>query len=1243
MRHITIIAGRNQSIGEITAELQSSTFRETTMKTRTQVAIASCLGMGLALLPHAAQGQAVYGSVYGTVTDSTGAAIPNATVTVTDEAKGITVSTTSNGSGAYSVDHLIPDLYTVKVEAPGFKGFQTTHLQVLADTSPKVDAPLQTGGASETVNVNADAVPQLKTDRADVATTFDTKTVDDLPIQGRNFTSLQLLLPGAEQLGWGHAASENPQASQQIQIDGQAFGGVAYELDGTDNQDPILGIIVVNPALDAITEAKIATQNFDAEFGKAVSAVVTVQTKSGSNNFHGSAFDYRRSAANLARDPFSQNPGPDNNFKKVVPIGLYNQFGGSLGGPIKKDRAFAFGDYQGNRQKVGTSAIETVPSQLLVNTCLGNQVGPSGIAGCDFSEYAKQAGVANLIYDPATRQPYQGNVIPASQLSPSALNLLRLLQPYAPNRQGTYNFLSDNYAGGGTGLFNSNQWDVRGDVQVNSKTHAFGRFSRFSDTLTGTTLFGAAGGAGLGLGGYGGTSKGANDSVATGADIAINSTLLTDFRLGYYRYNITTQSYNQSVPFAQQLGIPNANTGTSFTGGAPLITLANPFTSAGNFSTAPSANQNTDAQYGTGLQVNHCNCPLAEHEDQYQIVNNWTKVLGNHSVKVGADLRYARNLRVPSDTNRVGSFFFGNGPTSDGGSNGGLGFATFVLGDVTQFNRYVSSSTNAKEFQKRVFFYGQDTWRASSKLTINAGLRWELYFPETVNGKGNGSLMHLNTGYLSVAGYGNIPSNLGWSLSPKALSPRIGVAYQLDPKTVIRAGYGRSFDIGVFGSIFGHVVTQNIPVLANQAVVSPAGQYTAAFNLDAGPPVPAPVNVPANGLLPSPGYAVTSKARPDSLRLPTIDAWNLSVQRSITPSLSLTVAYVGNKGTHTLSAGDGNNTNPNEAGIFLPQQYSINGQTLHYDPSAKNGIVNGGTSNENQLRRYYGGTLPACSDPAYARPAGLPATAQPGACGWTNNISYYGDDQDTHFNALQVTVTKQFTKGLSFTSNYAWQRSVNFSSNFSTWNRQAVKGRDDSQREQQEVFYANYELPFGKNHTFLSGASTLVDEVVGGWQISPVLTWAGGLPFTLGYAECSSAIPSSAPCYVNGHGNDLPHSLGSYDPIGHRRLYFRGSTQKLTDAPFLNFSAPGLDQIGTSGRNSVFGPGYFGTDASLQKNFPIHESLFAQFRVDAYNVFNHINGNNPGGNIDQGNQYVSSIYPSQFPTRQLQFSVRFQF
>ena len=289
--------------------------------------------------------------------------------------------------------------------------------------------------------------------------------------------------------------------------------------------------------------------------------------------------------------------------------------------------------------------------------------------------------------------------------------------------------------------------------------------------------------------------------------------------------------------------------------------------------------------------------------------------------------------------------------------------------------------------------------------------------------------------------------------------------------------------------------------------------------------------VPASGLLPNPGITVKSIARPNPLRLPTIDAWNLSLQRSITPTLSVTMAYVGNKGTHTLSSGDGNNTNPNESAIFLPAQYSINGQTLHYTTQAAEGSAvpdalgiypDNGTNNSYAaaaLLRRQAGCLPAIPT-TFSRMQSQGFLREP-AVGVTG-IQYNGNDQNTHFNALQVSVAKQFTKGLTFNANYAWQRSMNDASGYATWNKQAGEGRDDFQREQQIVAYGSYELPFGRNKQFGSNVSGWANQIIGGWQISPVVTYASGLPFTLTYQECSTAIPGNGPpCYPNGRGNNL--------------------------------------------------------------------------------------------------------------------------
>jgi hypothetical protein len=311
--------------------------------------LALCILSLLAAMP--AFAQAVFGNIIGTVTDPQGAAVAGATVTITDVRKGTSDTVQTNESGNYSATHLIPDLYTVSIEAKGFKKAEQKEIQVTADASARVDIQIQLGSESQTVEVTGEA-PQLQTDRADVAVTFNQTYVEDLPVLNRNFTTFELLSPGTQKLGWSHAATENPQGAQQIFVNGQHFSGTNYELDGTDNQDPILGIIVVNPNLDAITETKIALQNYDAEMGKAVAGYVTAQTKSGSNEIHGSAFYFRRTDAFQARDPFTQF-APDVNTGRFVPNSRWQQFGGSVGGPIIKNKLFFFGDYQGTRQASG--------------------------------------------------------------------------------------------------------------------------------------------------------------------------------------------------------------------------------------------------------------------------------------------------------------------------------------------------------------------------------------------------------------------------------------------------------------------------------------------------------------------------------------------------------------------------------------------------------------------------------------------------------------------------------------------------------------------------------------------------------------------------------------------------------------------------------------------------------------------------------------------------------------------------
>ncbi|HMK30922.1 MAG TPA: TonB-dependent receptor, partial [Terriglobales bacterium] len=782
-----------------------------------RLTIAALLAALVVLSAAPASAQAVYGSIFGTVTDPSGAAVPNAKITVTNDRKGTSDEATSNDTGNYSVTHLIPDIYTVRFEASGFKTLEQKSVTVSADTGSRVDGQFSLGSATEAVEVSAEA-PQLKTDRADVATTYNETYVENLPILNRNFTTFELLSPGTQKLvGWNHASTENPQGSQQIFVNGQHFSGTGFELDGTDNQDPILGIIVINPNLDAITETKMTLSNFDAEFGKAVAGIVTVQTKSGSNSFHGSGFWFRRTDATEARDPFTQF-AKDPITGRFIPKDRWNQFGGTFGGPIIKNKLFFFGDYQGTRQASGITNQLTIPTPQVINSCTG---AGDGSGFCNLTAYTtlfgngkwtpgSQPDPSTLLYDPTTgnqvsgtgRTPFCGpagcatqpNWIPLNRIPAQVQNILKLFP--APTSSG----LQNNFIGSGSGPFHSNSFDTRIDWSAGQTWTVFGRFSLARFDLSGQGVLGALGGVGNGLNGLAGSSITHNYSVAGGFTKTFSPSLLTDFRFGYFKYNPTTHKPDEGKTPAKDVGIPNVNFGDVFTSGWPTFGGDGPNGAVGVIS-----------NFGDGLNVGRCNCPLIESEQQFQWVNNWTKIKGNHQIKFGADIRYAMNLRVPSDADRAGNMNFRGGTTSNGGI-GGNGFGSFLLGDVAEMNRFVSLSLSAAERQKRYFFYGQDTWRVTPKLTVNYGLRWELYMPEYVNGKGNGGFANAVEGIIRIAGYGPYDLNGNIDASYKTLAPRVGLAYQLHEKTVIRMGYGRSFDMGVFGSNFGHAVTQNLPV-----------------------------------------------------------------------------------------------------------------------------------------------------------------------------------------------------------------------------------------------------------------------------------------------------------------------------------------------------------------------------------------------------------------------------------------------
>lgn len=1153
--------------------------------------------------------QAVYGSLYGTVADPSGAVVPNGKVTVIDEQKGTTQVTQTNASGDWRVDHLIPDTYDVRIEISGFAPAEAKGVAVHADTAQQVNLALQPSGAQQSVTVT-DAAPALKTDRADVATILDERAVQNLPNLTRNFTQFELLTPGVQRSSFNILGPEDPQGSVAVNSNGSNYGVQGWLLDGTDNRDPVLGIIVINPTLDSIGEMKVTTQNYDAEFGGAAGGIISAQTKSGGNDFHGDAFEFRHSDAQLARDPFAQtavNPVTH----RFIPSQLYNQFGGSVGGPIIKDKAFFFLDYQGTRQRLGSSFLESVPTAAVRSSCLG-----SGSVTCDLSQYISRFSANNgqtpTLYNPATRAQYPNGQIPVSTLSPQAIRLLSALPPPSPGLTG----ITNNFAASGNGVSNADQADIRLDHQVTGSIHAFGRYDYAIFRLSGAPSFGAAGGAGFGVTNTTGNDEVQNQSAAVGFDWALHPNLLTDFRFGFLSYHVSENKFTAGTEPALAAGIPNLNTGQFDTSGSPTF----------NFT------DNSIGANGQGFGNQGCNCPLLESEQVFQIANNWTKVIGNHSIKFGGDIRYALNLRNASDNNRTGVLLFGNGSTA--GPNGaGLGLASFLLGYVDEFQRFDVYVQNAANRQKRGAFYAQDSWRATNKLTVNYGVRWDVIYPETVNSPGNGGFADIATGVIRVAGVGGIGTNGNQKMNYLNLAGRLGVAYQVTPHTVVRGAVGQVYDdVGYFGTIFGSVITHNLPVLANEDINS--GNGTGAFSTTLGnPPVRPPQPfIPSNGLIPLQN-GISPQFRPPRIQLPKVDQWNLTLQRQLGPNTTFEIAYVGNHAEHIY---------PGET-----YGYDLNAPVLPRSPAdltASDTNTTPGVRSRNQRRPYYqrfnsvyNGAPTQCCNQALT-------SAYPSA-----NANYH---------ALQTDIQKRFANGLQFNANYTWSKALNYANDEAFANYPRISyGPNDTNRAQVFVLSGLYQLPFGRNRLFLSHSGRLIDYLVGGYTLSGDTTWESGLPFTPTYAECGSdedidnnfsGPGTTTDCRPNGTNAHLPLSAGGYNPVTHTVQYFTPVAPLTANGAVSGpFQRPAFGTFGNIGRNSFRGPSEYLADVTLMKDIPIRERVRGQFQFQAFNIFNHpalgLPTSSGARSIDSSTGGVITSLDPNIAMRQLQFAARITF
>ncbi|HLK21525.1 MAG TPA: TonB-dependent receptor [Bryobacteraceae bacterium] len=1129
-------------------------------------------------IPVAVMAQATFGNITGTVTDVSGAIVPNTPVTIRDLERGVVVETKTNNDGNYTQTHLLAGRYEVSIKAAGFAPF-TANSVVQVDTTTRVDAQLTVGQAVDTVTIT-DETPLLKTDRADVSTTLTSSELGKLPILDRNITSLLVALPGAgrgPQSASGTSSAENQQADQQTPVNGQMAYSNGFLLDGTENHSNILGLAVINPNPDVLEEFKVTSSNYDAQFGNVSGALLQATTKSGTNQIHGSAFEYLRNDFFNAADPFSG----------INPPIRWNQFGGSVGGAIIKNKLFGFFGYQGTRRSIGGSEITTVPTADERNgnltALLGNYIcadGSTSATPCakgvmvpttDGRTVPAQAG---MVFDPATgnssgagREAFstngQVNVFTPAPAMVKLLGNLPLPNFGAPGQ----NF--NNYATIVKETSDADQYDGRVDYNISEKHHFFGRYSLADFTLNGGAAFGNEAGGPTPLG-FAGISHARNQSLALGYTYSITPTLVADFRFGFYRYRPHNTPNGAGTTPALDAGLLGLNrAGDATTTGMPAFYV----------------NGDGGFNFGYSLGVNGCNCPLSETENQFQWVSNFTKQWGNHTITWGADIRRAQQKRIDSSTHRSGEVTFTDPTTGDsavdtianGNATTGAAVASFLLGQPSSFvQQFTGSGYYPSLRQTRLFFFAQDEWRVTPKLTLTYGLRYENYLPQTGTQPGSAATFDPTNGDVVVAGIGSVPRNMGIKAYNLGFAPRLGVAYQLTSKTVIRSGYGRGFNAAGVGAVFAQNPELDPPVQFVQNL-NPANPYTTAIPtfLSSGPPAPARPPVGSTGRYPLPnGISVYFFFdTPDAYRIPLADFYNFSIQHEIKPSLTVEAAYVGNVGRH----------------LFL---------------------------NENRNQAIPG---PGDYDPR--RP-----------------FFKYGDTQaiydvcncdNSDYNSLQLKVQKRVTKGLDFIAAYTWSKALDngeggygFSNNYDVRNDHGPASFD---RTNAFTLIHNWELPFGKGRAYMNNASKAVDAIAGGWRFSGITTLYSGIAFT--------PTISNAPS-VNADFNYFrPDVIGNPNVSNpNASEWFNPNAYTAPQQPY---------RQGNAGKGTLRGPGLAVLNLSLSKEFTLAEAKTLEFRWENFNALNHVNLGTPNSTVDVSG--AGQITNTANPMRQMQLGLHFRF
>lgn len=1109
---------------------------------------------GLLVLGVEAFSQSSTGTIGGSVKDSQGALVPDASVTITNQGTNRTVELKSNEDGLFNLPALDPGSYKIDVKHANFR---TSTRAVTLETAQvlNLDFQLQPGAVSETVEVTA-GTPVVDTATSGVNEVVMGKQITDLPLNGRNFTELATMVPGVtrgqpgnQQTGAGNQAETFRYATSgggALSVDGVRVQGNNFLFDGIDNNESLVNTIVFFVPPDAIQEFRVDTNVAPAEYGRAGGGVVNATYKSGTNDYHGTVFWQLRNSALDA----------DQNYFSGEPSSLFhrNQFGFAGGGPIIKNKLFIYGDYQGVRQSLPLAGeTATVPTAL---ERTGN-----------FSQYPNP-----LVMPGGSGTPVPGNnfiglltFIPAGQNYLNAYPLPNILLGSDPRcgMTGTDgSCLENNYQAHRVQQQKYNDFDVRLDYVIGSKDQAFGRYSYGQDVDITTTKLPTL------PSGYGsGTQFQHPRSGVVGETHEFGTTVINEFRMGYVRSFLGYQPPFGATPVSANLGIPNANTGPLLGGGALI------------------GNSGSQLEY-TGDYGDYF-----VPEDTYQLANNVSWVKGKNSFKFGVNLIWRQvNFFNPI----AGKGFY----QANAGASWSTGWeqADLLVGWI---NDYQVGPSNGY-FHTRSWengFYGQDDYRFNNRLVLNLGLRYDLFtWPTEKNNRM--ANFDLASGQIVLAGQNGVSAST-LNNPTRDFAPRIGFAYDLngDQKTVLRGGYGIFYFIDREG--IDKQLSQNAPFGGSASYNFQNNSFGTTVTNGFFPGEPGYLLTlgglaqPTNPVDGTPNVStLTTSGFPNKQVLPAnatnvsltgwlphdktsmVQEWNLQVQRQIDTKTAATLAYVGTKGTH------------------LSTFYDVNRPA--YDTGIK----------------------------PYPNLGTIPVNDTEGAS------IYHG---------LHAQVDRRMTRGLQFTSVYTWSHAIDnspagFDSDyryggnvvdpFQWWTKERANSNLDVRNR--FLFSALYELPFGRGRTFGNNWSAVSDSVLGGWQLSPIVTFSSGFPFDVICQYCYS--PSTR-----------PNLIGPLQQLNNISEWFNTSSFQKVATNAGTPIAPG-----TGPRNPFTGPGTKTLDLSVGKTFRFTEQINAKFTADFFNMLNTPQFSQPDGNMNDGNfgKITSLRLDSQ---REIQFGLRVSF